>query len=1584
MRRRQRGETLSERLRTEVQVSAALWQIGPRIVDAKSGDNQRSNANDVSSDGHYPCPREVKPLIFFFKYLQPIGAAESAGNNDNSGKVSTKSHSHRKLRVNLPLTVICERTNAQESVLWLRSDKQGNVIREDKTPQWRKKLHNALVGVAPSDSNENDPVLAVRSVARWKSSNYSSGGSAVVLTRRTLDPILAVPGELPICIQQFVHCRGSQASVYRVFWCEQERKCFAVNLTSSLKSSEAPEDEEVRNTPSVASPIGLSASTMAAMNAAFEAAMATAAQTARFYCVTVSPDARACARWPKLRGTAIAEGVQATFRIVEHVQLQLPTLRFHSMTTDFIKDADGVWWLTRVVDFQATSSVEPPRDDACFGSRDSAVFIPDTLRSRYGPTNDLLEDPTSPPKESTLLRGDELNNTMNTRSCFLCGCSCELPPTFRVQLDAMVRGQSGDELKTNSTTSIKAVDEFRMTLTMALDTIFLMRQRGVDLLVWENAVSTVRKSHLRDVCDFPTCTLCYRIYQQQQRLQSLARELHVVLCPCTDNPSDDAEEEAETTTTDGVGMATSAASGLAPQLLSTELRRNQEAPRSVLESLEAFQTEKIPRSLLLRGDSPELRPSGSTLTPVRGADVDPTATQLRLVFFFHELQDGGPDLDPTDFYLEYQLGQNVTRVQLEGSKRHTPNRWQLCEARVHYLFATLEAFSEFCSQKRLLIKLKAKPRSQSDGSDSEDREGVKNDAEEPQSSSPSRQPSRYRDKEEFFGYTLLSLRSVNTAAKWFGNSLQPESRTDYLLELQTASFGLLTLKLTVGLLVDSVPLGHVRDVLRDRIFLEEQPPGGVYWPPTSHYLRGLAVPRDWVGALMPSEYTKLLPMRRRARGVHGTHPVAALSPSRVLSPTPSVAKTTPPSQLDTLTHHNSAELEPTRSPNALEKGSSTRRVSNVPTMTKSWPETARSHTSGDEDVGVFNTATLQSDYSSRSLHVVTALMTRTTLSQACLAAKRLVFRITEDRATSGFPTVLLAAILRHASFVTPASHWKSAASLHFTRRYSVDRLLAEVRPATLPMLALLGELLFVLMEERELPATIDANVLASLIEPFWQHDSGWLPIPRTQSSCPPERRVIWNRAIRRWEVATGSITKDGAPVLAIQPHEDVIHHYGDTLRAEIGDFRIKILALVVCELFERMESLDDGYIEIAELRSLAKCLQGQEDLSLELDPHVGTLERLTQQDVAVLAELVDHQRRLALQTLLHSLMGSAVLLDALTRFDREGSGEMSLEKFRELAFEALISQRNVYRVFNEEPKKSSDGFCLRHGVTEVYATDSVCLLCATEFQAEKSPCKLANPETSPGSPQPVQTDRNSIEEAVQATRDAARANGNRTLSGRGNNADFNAEGRQNVVPVNVTRASSPSSGVRRFSCDLRVEDDVAVKGSRRRHAISGRTVTATQVVDLELDGVLNQLHAAERSIVSGEGQTTERKASAASMRTRQSVSTTEPKWTLPRRRKCTKASEISCPDDSNRKKQRKNKLLKKTVRRVRSTYQLPKADSLSKLLRIEFSDRVLSTSASASIVEKVVRMEQRRKELDRLVLTEVQEVKQRLAKLLDE
>ncbi|KAF1786685.1 hypothetical protein GQ600_6562 [Phytophthora cactorum] len=174
------------------------------------------------------------------------------------------------------------------------------------------------------------------------------------------------------------------------------------------------------------------------------------------------------------------------------------------------------------------------------------------------------------------------------------------------------------------------------------------------------------------------------------------------------------------------------------------------------------------------------------------------------------------------------------------------------------------------------------------------------------------------------------------------------------------------------------------------------------------------------------------------------------------------------------------------------------------------------------------------------------------------------------------------------------------------------------------MLALLGELLLVLIEERELPGTIDASALESLLGHF-AHDSGWRPIPRTQTSCLPERRVIWNRAIRRWEVPPEKYIDQIS-----QPDGSIAQRHGDTLTADIGDFRTKILALVVCELFEQMESLDDGYIEIAELRSLAKCFPEQEYLCVELDTDVGTRERLTQEDIVVLAQLVASRKTFGL------------------------------------------------------------------------------------------------------------------------------------------------------------------------------------------------------------------------------------------------------------------------------------------------------------------------------------------------------------------
>ncbi|RLN87718.1 hypothetical protein BBJ28_00015077 [Nothophytophthora sp. Chile5] len=1160
---RQRGESLSARLRSEVQASA-LWQT------------QRG----LQSDGDFPCPREVKPLLFFYKYLQPLGVdgVLSCDANTSSGK-SGAVGLQRKLRVNLPLTVICERSNGQETVLWLRTDAQGHVIREDTTPLWRRKLHCDLLA-SPSTSSlsgaaetggDRDPVLAVRSMAHWKSSSssQSSGGTAVVLTHHTLDPALAVPCDLPVCIQQFVHCRGLQASVYRVFWSEQERKCFAVNLTSG---TEAPED--VASSASVVDGLTASAasstvpttSTMAAVNAAYEVAMAKAAQLARFYCVTVSPDARACVRWPKLRGTPIVEGVQATTRLVEHVQIQLSTLRFHEMTVDFIKDTEGVWWLTRVVDFQATSLVEMPSDNSgFFTARDSAVQIAEFLRVKLGRSkrHQPADVGASGPRDPTT-NGAELANASATHICFLCGSVCEFSPTFRAELLAMLseaKSDSSDDVGVASS----SLAEYRLTLTMALDTIYLLRQRGVILSVWEDAVQAVRKAQLRDVCEFPVCLLCYRIYHHQHRLQQMARELHTLLSPTPGSGRERTQEGEESAAEDATSemTAASAVCGLTTsRQLATELRCRLQTPAFVQTQLEAFQRERIPPALRWHGGSPETTPTWSTLTPVAGADVDPTATQLRLVLFFHELQDGGPDLNPTDFSLEYQLGQNVTRVQLEGSKRHTPNRWQLCEARVHYLCATLEAFSEFCTHKRLLIKLKAK--SESSTSNSADNDGRENLEEEDQSNGdgsrgdeadekddiePGTVPAagRRRPRPEFFGYAVLSLRPLITAAKWFGNSLQPECRTDYLLELHTVSYAVLTLKVTVGLLVNPVPLAHVRDAI----------PSGA-------------------------------------------------------------------------------------------------------TQSQQEAQSLSAQSTAAESIGK-------------------------TLTCACLVAKRIVSRLVDGTKAVCFPTGLLAAILRHASFMAASSSsssaslesWSIPASFHFTRRHSIDQLLAEIKPGGLPGVALLGEMLFVLLEDRAVPIEVDATALEPLLEPYWRQDSGWRAIPRSSSCCLPERRVAWNRAIRRWEAASGIVTAVEASLSLPLCHQSEATNGNvkpppplptAALAEDIGRFRTKSLALALCELFEQMEALDNGCIEIAELRSLAKNLpedkQNAEEASAleqQLEPELGTRERLSSEEIRALTGLVERQRRLVVNMLLRSLMASAVVEEALARFDRAGSGEMSLE-----------------------------------------------------------------------------------------------------------------------------------------------------------------------------------------------------------------------------------------------------------------------------------------------------------------------------------
>ncbi|KAL7688700.1 hypothetical protein Plhal304r1_c018g0064241 [Plasmopara halstedii] len=1479
MNRRHRCDKLSERLRTEVEVSAALWQKKSQVNEKITSQNARTRLESRNTTSLTSlCPPHLKSNLFFFKYFQPIRAQKS---------------NVRKLRVNLPLTVICERSNGKERVLWLRTDASGNVSKEETTSLWRKKLSNELLsGTIPTES---DPLLAIRCISRRKNS-LESGGSAVLMTKSILEPIISAPCDVPTYFQQFVHCRGSQPSVYRIFWCHETQKCFGINLTTSLTPSETFERMDFDRTVT-----HLSVSTK---NETLQAAMNKAAQLAQVYCVKISPNEKTCARWPKLRGHLIAEGVEATVRIVEHVQIRLPYVRFHAMTVDFIKDMSGKWWLTRVVDFKVSSLDEISIED---DRQDSAVCLSKLVHTKHGT---IMKDQPMDLAKSFSQNFTLSHDAMNSRLCFLCGCSCDLPVTLRTQLEALIQNESSDESNANRTIAKKTLfrNEVRMTLTMALETIFLMRQRGVSLLSWEHAVNSVRKVQ----CDFPTCMLCYQIYQQQCCLENLARELHLVLSPSVVNMNGQKEDDVKVLASYEFDDNFSAS----PVPKSSHLLMKEQH-----NARETLQNESNSPPLVLHGEPTDFRSRSGLLVPLRGADIDPTASQLRLLFFFHELQDAGPDLDPSNFYLEYQLGQTITQVQLEGSKRHTPNRWQLCEARMHYACATLDAFSEFCAQKQVLIQFKS--RICDDGDEST--------------------KMICMAKGNICGYTLLTLQAVYTIGNLMEKSPH-ESRTDYLLELQMASYGRLMLKLTVGLVVDPVPLSQLRDVVRDLLFVEERPPGGIYWPSASYFHTGLAVPRDWISTLMPSEYTKQSPMlrkwgRRTRKIPECSTPAAIIVP---FHPKQSFLRRSSITASGVELHtENMTEL----------------------TVGEKWLKKAASCGDICED---FN-----ADH--KLFDSLSMAMPKSTLSQICLTAKRMISRFVEDTVIVTFPTRVLGVILRNANFTLTR---KSHATFQLARRLSLDCLFAEVKPSFFPTLALLGELMLTLLEEQELPTLLDAGALERLLDPFWYFESGFSLIPPTQTNCLPQHRVFWNRAIRRWEAtSSGNRIRDQTVGCT-----DMIYEYELNLLSEIGEFRVQTLALVLCELFEQMESLDSGYIAIAELRSLDRCSDFQKDLriDLKLDPDAGLRERLKHEDIMNLAELLEQQRRMAIWTLLHSLMNTSVLSAALDNFDQLGLGDLSFQNFCQLAYEALVSQRNLLQALNEKPKQVPHGFCLRHGFTETYAIDSFCIHCAVEYEVF-SDLKQAS-GTNSKSIQPIQRDSDTNAGAVQ---DSRRVSDECILLGKCTGRDLNMIETRARKSAITRRASAPEIKIRQSVFGSVTGETIKSEtNSNSRRQRKDAVASTSQSID---DGAesINQHCTTEGTQLSSRKQDKECKTLDGTTVKEQLLEGTmdshSARHALKSTRKLKESSRMMCEV----KKQVKRKSLTKGSYRVRVKHSRPTSKSLSKLLRTEFCERTQITSANHAIIEKTIQIEQRRKELDRLVLDEIQQVKKRLTKLQD-
>lgn len=871
----------------------------------------------------------------------------------------------------------------------------------------------------------------------------------------------------------------------------------------------------------------------------------------RFYCVSsTTSDPKRCHRLPKIRGNPITEGVGAVKRIVEHVQVQLPGIRIPAMSADFIKDSSGTWWFIRVVNFDAFYRVLVPQEVMYLP--ESVTQVHELMRSRY--FRQTLGSNTGSPSDAAPA---EKNLNLTIPECFLCGSLCEFSKSLTQELVTLLKDSDDSHGGV-----LKELKEYRMTLKMAVDTIYLLRQRAVLMPTWESAVVTLRKSPVQ-TAEFTVCLLCYRIYKQQQKLHDVALELHGIFNAVSGSVADQLSESSMNhsmrdarATKDIFDLAFVSERDTPPAFAAKPMR-------ALLDQIQHFQSEFCPS--LNRGPADE-RHSVNEYSAVKGEDVDPTCTQMRLAFFFHELQDGGPDLVPTDFYLEYQLGQVFNRLHLEGSKCHTPNRWQLCETRIHYFCATFDSFADYCLEKRLLIKMKT------------------------------------IEGDEFHGCTVLSLRPLITAAKRFGNSLFPESRTDYLVEIRTDTYGLLTLKLTLGLLVDSVPFSHVREILLGKDFLREEPMG-VYWPSSAFCYTGLAVPRDWVGALMPSEYISVVPMRSHMANHNGRL-------NRAIGST---------HELSQLANTSSRKLKGSAVPAAAAAGDSLKANRSRSTRRSSVTSARDSLLQFQRDFGKGQHQTASDGNLIPSTSTIPGLASRRPvlsgkpLTIAITAARRIIFRIAGE--VTVFPTFLMGTLLRSANFVLPKEGagtgavslaWSSAASFQFTRKFSVDWVFNDMKIVSVPALVVLGELLFVLLKSQVIPANVELRGLEALVEPFWLYQSDWKLLSK-KAPHSPEQRTIWNRVIRRCESAGfhSTFSRARAPLeneteLQIEEHgldddlgfgklQSIAEKALGSCSAEpaIG-YRIKVQALVLCEIFEEMEVQDNGYIDIAEVRSLSK------------------------------------------------------------------------------------------------------------------------------------------------------------------------------------------------------------------------------------------------------------------------------------------------------------------------------------------------------------------------------------------------------------
>ncbi|OQS00399.1 hypothetical protein ACHHYP_03639 [Achlya hypogyna] len=1141
--------------------------------------------------------KHIKPGLYFYKYLQPIG--------------------NRQLQLNIPDTVLCESSEStKEDVLWLVTDVTGHVVCVDRPINWKRKfMADITVPVAapePADPSDyhahyvpkpsSEEVAAVRKM-HFSKPHVVPVATTIAIPKRHLERILnSDTKKMGYGVQKYIRCRGINAAYYRAVWVQGNPNPYALYILNNRKFSDYARPCTVARGTSCLPRIVAHAVEKAHELEPYDVALETAVDLAKYYCASSTglepseanggspfvPDLHAS----KLRGPPIQSALDAVARIVQHAQLHLPCVQFDEMAVDFMKDIDGTWWFLQVKSFHYKLRCTAPPDLSDIP--ESLVSIPKRLSQR--------------PKEAGIKAPKATVSLPASMLCSLCHSTLQLAADELDALGLVLNEEDKMKMATNAS-------GFVMTFKMVEDTISGLRQRGVYMTMWEASLALQRglASQLVLSNECRACFICYQIYKHQLRVTATAKAIHDFFL------ADPAHPPPPVVRIDAVVARI------------TEARREHD-PRDFTFAEQACAKARV--------------------SAVRGADVDPSSDHFCVCLFFHEVQDvARRSAVATDYRLEYQLGQAFCALAFDGPKFHSVHRWQLCEARLHYVLASPEAFAEYCAESKVHVKLKGR-----DG--------------------------------RFEGHAYLSLKPLLLAAHSAMRSDEEGSdprrpsafprncSCDVLVPLKTHGLGLLKLKVTLGLIASHDDFANHRGALQDLEFVQE---GNVYWPQLSYFKPSVVLPIEWMTLLTSSEYV--------AKGGRDSPQLGGESVALNILTLPS-------------------EPPPPKEEQPAEKIRNRDRDMHPPLAT----------------------------------------------------VRNVVFRLAGNVET--FPTLLLGHLLRAVSFskltgIKPrAAPWRTAAPLQLCAGFTLDTVftgLVKAKPTRIEPIAVFGELILLLLSTKRIPRVLSLKALEATFVPYWlQHTASVMdPLP-ADDAVLLSKRVLWNRAVRRCQLAGF-----GNPAQAFVARLEWPGHIPATqVLFRKRSLRTRLRLLAYAQMFELVESNDSGYIDIGEFRCLPQSMGSQARLLkkrrctrtmadfAQVAPGDGLLllscpvehrVKLTDADLSnptatsasedLLLEWDDRlyaQVVTAFEATLAALVGSSQFHAAFAHFDEFGSGGYAFQDFW------LMAENALQDCSSDRPRIS--GFCLRHGPTELYANDYVCVHCDFDYL---DPFFLEAPALSP-------------------------------------------------------------------------------------------------------------------------------------------------------------------------------------------------------------------------------------------------------------